>query len=1696
MLLKRLFATGLILASHMGIMPEAVTVRKQERLPVRIILPALYEKSVNPFSMYELSPQEEDSSREEKDRIELPSEEQEESEERYDTENAGVSFNPYVFTVDEPSGVTASVELQPELMVVGNEEIPDAVSGSLGEMVENPNETDNDTSEEPEAKTEESESDTAAEEAIALSVNGTFVPGNQTVIGNSTGELIPISSDTIKAELAEKDVTYRYNGQTHQPEVRVYLKDSQVNLTQEQDYSVEYGKNVDAGTGNITIFGTGQYCGERNLEFPIEKAEINDTNTVVYIYPSSYFYTGSPITPESISVYFGDTFTSLEEGKDYTVTVSDNKEIGNAKVLINGTNNYAGGVTAQFAIITDSEKEAPAIRSASVTYNQTADAVFRTQDFHSEYYELYVYTPKSITNPMGSRTIDGKTCYVVGLDSFNPGMSGVSIVNITASGVKMQEITLSSKNLYFAGNTPPVAGETVYVSVETQHGGESQPLKVTVQENGSQEKTPITDKTIAIEFHDKNINTTTVYNADRQTPEIVVYNKTSQLKLLEGVDYSLSYGENINAGKGSVTVIGIGNYEKEKTLTFKINKAKLQDNDTVIRLDKDKYIYEGSAITPEETVIFKTGTANLTLQKGTDYKVSLKNNNKVGEGTITITGLDPNFTGSVSQKFKIVDSPYTPITDKSIAIDFFDPALNKTRTTVYNGEWQTPEMLVYNKDTLEKLEEGVDYKTKYGENLNAGKGNVTIIGIGNFTKEKTVTFTIEKAKLLENSTGILLDQDSYVYTGEKIIPSETVIFNTGTKNITLVRNKDYTVSLKNNIRVGNATITITGKENFEKSVSDLFEIVEKDPVSIKEAKVDIIPRTEIYSGDSKTPKVIVIFNETVLKEGTDYTVLYDKNVNAGTALVTVIGKGSYTDNVTDTFVIEPLPADFRNMEIRFTPENMTYTGSAAEPEVTVVLKSSGTALVNGKDYDVKFYNNINAGEGTAVVSTKGNFSGNLSTVFAIVPAHLSENTTVTLTPDTFIYSGDPNEPAVEVTHNGNRLIRDTDYQVVFRNNTEVGDGKAIVRGMGNYDKNATASFRITVGSLSENTSVELAVSHYTYSGDPNTPDVKVTCNKTVLTRGKDYMVTYANNTNAGTAKVIVKGIGNYGGNNSAEFTIDPYELTESNTRISFNPENSTYTGEELEPEVIVKVVSGSQSFGDTPVSETEKTLTADVDYETDFSNNVNAGSGDVTIRGIGNYNGTIQDQFVIEPASLSENTSIVLTPDTFIYSGEANEPDTEVSHNGRTLLIGEDYTIDFNNNTEVGNGSAVVSGTGNYKNSATAMFAIKAGDLSNETTVITITPESVTYSGDVNTPNVTVVCNGNELEPGRDFTVRCENNTDAGTARVTVSGIGDYIGNNSAEFTVTPLPVNSKDVVITLDNDTVIYTGDPIEVPVTVKLRDRELTKDTDYEVFYENNTEIGNATVTVRGKGNFNATAEKTFRIREAYQYNVEFDADNGSGETMNMTAAEGQPFELPDCPFDPPFGKEFDAWDAGDPGETISVTEDRTVRALWKDLIYPVVKGGNQTVTKGKDIELTIRTGKDTADNQSVDIDGIPVPEEYVKTKNTGNETVVIIHRDYVKKIKEGKHRITVTTILGGKAETNVRVKKSGGGSGGSDDSKDSRYIPPYNPQGQGAASRNVIPNTSDNTRILFWSGSLLAGILGILLSVSILRKKSIRI
>ena len=146
---------------------------------------------------------------------------------------------------------------------------------------------------------------------------------------------------------------------------------------------------------------------------------------------------------------------------------------------------------------------------------------------------------------------------------------------------------------------------------------------------------------------------------------------------------------------------------------------------------------------------------------------------------------------------------------------------------------------------------------------------------------------------------------------------------------------------------------------------------------------------------------------------------------------------------------------------------------------------------------------------------------------------------------------------------------------------------------------------------------------------------------------------------------------------------------------------------------------------------------------------------------------------------------------------------------------------------------------------------------------VTLSTSTYAYDGKAKKPGVTVKLNGKTLKNGTDYTVSYSNNTKVGTAKVTITGKGNYTGSVSKTF-----KIKNKFKKATVSGiSTKAFTGKNITQSITVKYNGKTLKNGTDYTVSYSNNKKIGTATVKIAGKGSYTGTITKTFKINPAKQ-------------------------------------------------------------------------------------------------------------------------------------------------------------------------------------------------------------------------------------
>lgn len=163
----------------------------------------------------------------------------------------------------------------------------------------------------------------------------------------------------------------------------------------------------------------------------------------------------------------------------------------------------------------------------------------------------------------------------------------------------------------------------------------------------------------------------------------------------------------------------------------------------------------------------------------------------------------------------------------SSPIDIQNAIIAPVSSQTYTGKAITPYLdIKYNEISMVRDK---DYSVRYSSNTNAGTATVTVEGMRHCTGTSKITFTIKPAQLAQKSIASIGNQQ---YTGSAVKPTPTVTHN----GVKLTKDKDYAISYKNNVNVGTATLTITGKGNYTGTASTTYSI-SRDPIGDYDGKI-------------------------------------------------------------------------------------------------------------------------------------------------------------------------------------------------------------------------------------------------------------------------------------------------------------------------------------------------------------------------------------------------------------------------------------------------------------------------------------------------------------------------------------------------------------------------------------------------------------------------------------------------------------------------------------------------------------------------------------------------------------------------------------------------------------------------------------------------------------------------------------------
>ena len=831
------------------------------------------------------------------------------------------------------------------------------------------------------------------------------------------------------------------------------------------------------------------------------------------------------------------------------------------------------------------------------------------------------------------------------------------------------------------------------------------------------------------------------------------------------------------------------------------------------------------------------GTEANTYPMG--LKVSDFTNNNTNYSSVTFVVNDGSLV--INPKSIIPDGPDTP-DEKKTGIEVTDP-----EGSIYDGLPHVNPLKVTDTKTGKELEENKDYTLTYvGDVVNVGTVKVKVKGIGNYTGEFTKKYQITPREYTVTTDSAEKPYDGTALTAggrvNNLVDGETVTLKiTGSQTEVGSSNNTYSLTWDGSVKEKNYThgtdsiglLTVTPKSIIP---SDTNGIVVTKPADSK------------YDGKVHENKPTVKDNKTdkTLVEGTDYTLAYKGDTtNVGTVTVTITGIGNYTGSHDVTYQITP-----RKVKLTSGSDSKTYDGTPlVKHDVTV--SEDGFADGEGATYSY-------TGTQTDAGSSENTFTyalneGTLASNYAITTANgtltveaVKTEVKVEITghTDTVTYDGQVHSVSgYDVTKISNKLYSDT--AISFTGTAVVSRIVAGTSYMGlkaaqfsNTSANFTnVTFVVHDGWLKidpksiipdgpntpdeKKTGIEVTKpADSKYDGDvhENRPVVKDTKTGATLVEGTDYTLSYkGDTTNAGTVTVTITGAGNYTGSHNVE-----YQITKRNVTLTSATDSKVY---DKTPLTNSNITIGGDGFAklegasynvtgsQTNVGDSDNEFTYKLNDDTKASNyNIEVKFGKLYI--------TTQDGQVI----------VVITghKKTYDYDGtEKTVSGYDVSITEGSTYAEADFT--FNGNAEVKATAAntypmglkVSDFTNNNTNYSSVTFVVNDGSLvinpksiipdgpntpDEKKTGIEVTdPDDSVYDGlpHVNPLTVTDTKTGAALVRDTDYTLTYSSDViNVGTVEINVKGIGNYTGEFTKTYKITP-----KEYTVTTESAKKVYDG-------------------------------------------------------------------------------------------------------------------------------------------------------------------------------------------------------------------------------------------------------------------------------------------------
>ena len=907
-------------------------------------------------------------------------------------------------------------------------------------------------------------------------------------------------------------------------------------------------------------------------------------------------------------------------------------------------------------------------------------------------------------------------------------------------------------------------------------------------------------------------------------------------------------------------------YENVKV---KVNRKSIEDKDVTID-DIPSQSYTGQELQPTPTIKFR----GEDLELGTDFTLVYNNNTDCGTATVKIIG-EGNFTGEITKTFQITKS----INHEDIKVELSNEEL------VYDGTAKAPTFTV--KDGEKVLERKTDYTFSCTNCFNAGLATLTITGIGNYTGEKIVNYTIEPqilsitADKVPNITGV------YFYDGTAKTP-EVNEMTVG--NVTLTKDKDYTVEYNNNINAGDkAEIIIKPKDgsNYTFDPCTKYFSIEKAYLSgvAKEHNVSV------RYGDS-TERTFSADDVTGLAGKGTFTMSHIQVPDENTIFTYGEFKGLMTyhlkttkDNVDQTI----------SVQVTFHSDN--YEDVTVTLKVTIVGKLDANLMVNGiTDKMSMTYGDTKTLTWSVAEAAKGGKIEVTSSAADVIA--VEENRTlraakvgtakITVKYETADYYDEAefnitvNKKPITVTAENMTVVYGDGWDGLaydIPDDALVGKDSPLSLNIKPETKATSASpvgeYQITL------TQAEGANPNYAVTMNPGT----LTITKAPLTiesatvKSKEY----DGNKTATVTAVEFSGLKNNETLTSSDYTATgefkdanagaekevgvTVTLNTTGTAANYELKSSTLdakgTIEKRTTQVRFTEIKNAVYTGKPYARENYAVNSENAVFKFFKADGNSLGEEISAPTDVGKYYITaiveetaneklsaVTEGFEITAKSLADDDIAVEAIPDQTYTGEQLKPAVTIKYNGMPLTADKDYTVAYENCTNVGVATAKITGKGNYEGTTTKTFNITAKPVTNAQ--VTFSENEFVYDGTLKYPSkVTVVVDGKTLTDA-DFGQSFTNCTNAGTATAIITFNGNYSGEITKTYTIKPKPIND----LNWSGSTFFYTGNAHEVTANVKESDLAEVLTTSGEVLETVNVTVKGGKQTAIGTYIATATA------------------------------------------------------------------------------------------------------------------------------------------------------------------------------------------------------------------------------------------------